>query len=132
MRIRWIGALGLLTIAAAACTTVWFVSVLKPTSAGAFVFFTAWLVSPHVAMAAVLALLARRGGAATRWSVIAIIVSIGGIVFLADLIFWHTDAQGALAVLMAPLFQAVALAVLWALSLLVGPAASQPPPSSRP
>jgi len=55
-----------------------------------------------------------------RCHVIAIVVSAGCILLLADVIFWHTDAQGAIAVLMAPSFQGAALVVLlpiaWALS----------------
>ena len=111
-----IATMGFLAIAAAATTTVLFVVAMKPTSAAALSVFCAWLISPHVAMAAALAFLERKSAAPAHWYVVAIIVSAGGALFLADLIFWHTDAQGALAVLMAPLFQGIALAVLLALS----------------
>lgn len=114
-----IAAPGFLAIAASACITVWFVAAMKPTSPAAFLFFSAWLVSPHAAMATVLLLLQRKGAAPAHWYVIAIVVSIGGVLFLADVIFWHTDAQGAIAVLMAPWLQGIALAVLHALSALV-------------
>lgn len=113
---RPLGMFGFLVLAAAACTTVGFVSALKPTSPGAFLFFAAWLVFPHAAMAAVLVLLARKGAATARWSLVAIVVSVGGVLFLADVIFWHSDAQGALAVVMAPVLQGIALAVLLVLS----------------
>jgi hypothetical protein len=113
---KGIAACGFLAIAAAACTTVWFVGALKPASATAFAAFSAWLVSPYAAMAAALLFLERRGAAPVHWPVVAIVVSAGGVLFLADVIFWHTDAQGAIAVLMAPLLQSIALAVLLPLS----------------
>ncbi|MFC5500568.1 hypothetical protein ACFPOE_23700 [Caenimonas terrae] len=109
-----IRTVGFLAIAAAAGTTVWFVSALKPTSPAAFLFFAAWLVSPYAAMVAVL--VARKGVAPVHWHVVAVAVSIGGVLYLANAIFWHTDAQGALAVVMAPLLQGMALAVLLPLS----------------
>lgn len=125
---KLIATFGFLAIAAAACTTVWFVVAMKTTSAAAFAVFCAWLISPHAAMAAVLALLERKGAAPAHWYLVAIIVCAGGALFLADLIFWHTDAQGALAVLMAPLFQGIALAVLLPLSWLAfRPAKNQNP-----
>jgi hypothetical protein len=112
LAMKWIGAFSFLAIAIAACTTVLFVSALKPTSTGAFVFFSIWLISPHAAMSAALLFLQRKGTAPIHWYVVAVIVSIGGILFLADVIFWQRDAQGAIAVLMAPLLQGVALVLL--------------------
>lgn len=120
MRLSSIGALGFLAIAAAAVVTVWFVGVMKPTSALVFLAFSAWLVSPYIVMAALLGFLERRRAAPASCHAAAILICLGGVLFLADLIFWHTDAQGAIAVLMAPLFQGIALLVLlpiaWALS----------------
>ena len=102
----------LFIIVAAACTTIFFVSTLKPTGIGAFLFFAVWLVIPYIIMGALLLLLQRAGKTLFHWCVVAIIISVGGILFLADVIFWHTDAQGALAVLMAPIFQGIALVLL--------------------
>jgi hypothetical protein len=99
-------------MAVAACTTVFFVSVLKPTSTGAFVFFAVWLSLPYVVICAVLLTLQRKGAATFHWYVVAVIVSIGGILFMADVIFWHRDAQGAIAVFMIPILQGGALAIL--------------------
>lgn len=106
---KWIGTFSLLAVAAATCTTVLFVSALKPTSIGAFVCFSAWLISPYAFMFATLFFLQRKGTASNHWYVVAVIVSIGGILFLTDVIFWHADPQGAIAVLMAPLLQGAAL-----------------------
>jgi hypothetical protein len=63
-------------------------------------------------MCAALIILQRKGTASFHWYVVAVIVSIGGILFLADVIFWHRDAQGAIAVLMTPMLQGGALALL--------------------
>jgi hypothetical protein len=99
-------------IAVAACTTIFFISVLKPTSTGAFLFFAVWLNLPYAIICAALLILQRRGTASFHWYVVAVSIPIGGILFLADVIFWHKDAQGAIAVLMTPILQSVALAIL--------------------
>ena len=103
----------LLLMAIVACITVWFVSILKPTSTGAFVFFAVWLVSPYAIMSAALMFLLPKDKPSFHWYVIAVIVSTGGILFLADVIFWHPDAQGAMAVLMTPILQGGALVLLF-------------------
>lgn len=99
-------------MAIAASITTLFVEALKPTSTGAFVLFAVWLILPYVIMSAALILLQRKGTASFHWCIVAIIVSIGGILFLADVIFWHPDAQGAIAVLMTPILQGGALVFL--------------------
>lgn len=108
-----------LLIAIAACITVLSVSALEPTSTGAFIFFAVWLSFPYIIMGAVLIVLQRKGTASFYWYIATIIVSIGGVLFLADVIFWHPDAQGAIAVLMVPILQgggALLLSVVWWLS----------------
>jgi len=103
----------LVPIALAACTTVLLVGALQPTSASAFVFFAAWLVVPYVVMSAALIFSWRRRSAVfSRWCVAAVIVSAGGVLSLTDIIYWRPDAQGGIAVLMAPIFQLGALALL--------------------
>lgn len=109
---KWIAASGFLAIAVAACVTVLFVNALNPVNAEAFAHLTAWLMVPYVVMGAALALLRRKGAVAIHWHVVAIIVSVGGTLFSADVIFWHPDAQGAIAVLIAPLLQSAALALV--------------------
>jgi|CXWL01.1.fsa_nt_gi hypothetical protein len=101
-----------LLIAIAACTTFWLVSTLKPTSIGPFVFFTIWLISPYAMISAALMFLRPKYKPSFHWYFVAIIVSTGGILFLADIIFWHPDAQGAIAVLMTPILQGGALILL--------------------
>jgi len=117
---KWLAPFAFVLIVLAAFVTAVSVKALKPTSAGAFLFFAAWLVLPYVIMSASLLLLRRRGTASAHWYIVATIVSIGGILFMADVIFWQPDAQGAIAVLMTPILQAGASALLlpvvsWAL-----------------
>ena len=44
---KWIAPASFVLIAAAARTTIFFVSALKPTGTGAFVFFAACLILPY-------------------------------------------------------------------------------------
>jgi hypothetical protein len=95
-------------MAGAACICLWFVSVLKPASVGAFMFFATWLVAPYALMAAALIVLSPKSGSPFQWFAVAALVSAAGMLMLADVMFWHKDAQGAIAVLLVPLFQGVA------------------------
>jgi hypothetical protein len=96
----------------AACTSVWLVSTLKPASISAFVFFIIWSIFPYAMISAALMFFRAEDKHAFHWYVVAIIISTGGVLFLADVIFWHPDAQGAIAVLMAPIIQGGALVLL--------------------
>lgn len=107
---------GFFAIAAAACATVLFVAAMKPTSTTAFALFSAWLLVPHAAIATALVLKQRKGATPAHWHAVAIVVCIGGVLAIADAIFWHPDAQGALAVMTVPLLQAIALVFLLPLS----------------
>lgn len=109
---KWIVPITFLVLIVSACATIIFVKALEPTSMGAFVFFTFWLVLPYVIMSALLILLGRKRTSLVHWHVVAVLVSLGGIIFLMDVIFWHPDAQGAIAVLMTPILQGCALALL--------------------
>lgn len=109
---KWITPITIFLITVAACITVFFVKALKPTNAGAFAFFAVWLVLPYVVMSFVIISSWRKRSEAAYRHVVTVLVSIGGIVFLSDIIFWHPDAQGAIAVLMTPILQACALALL--------------------
>jgi len=109
---KWMTPITLFVVIVAASITVFFVKALKPTSAGAFAFFVVWLALPYVILSIALLLSWRKQAASVHWHVVAVLVSIGGIVFLTDVIFWHPDAQGAIAVLMTPILQGGALAIL--------------------
>jgi hypothetical protein len=101
-----------LLIIIATCATVFFVKALKTTSVGAFVFFSVWLILPYATMSAALIFLQHKGKETLHWYVVATIISTGGILFLTDVIFWHPDAEGGIAVLMTPILQVVALVLL--------------------
>ena len=116
---RWIRSGALLVVIVAACTTVFFVTTLKPSSVMAFTLFAAWLVLPYLVMAAVLIKSGQKGTPSPHWHVLAIGASMVGIVFLIDVIFLHPDAQGAIAVAMTPLIQAVASVLLLPIALWV-------------
>lgn len=104
-------------MACAACVSVWFVSVLKPTSVGAFVFFATWLVAPYAVLTAVLILLSPKSGSPLQWFAVAALATVAGVLLLADVIFWHKDAQGAIAVLLVPIFQCAAYLILLPLAM---------------
>ncbi len=102
----------LVLIAIAAIISVVFVNTLKPTSTKAFIFFSVWLTLPYIIMSAALIFLDCKGKASFYWYVVGVVVSVSGILFLANVIFWHPDAQGAIAVLMTPILQGGVLAFL--------------------
>jgi hypothetical protein len=89
----------------AAAISVAFVAVLKPVSAGSFLFWSVWLAWPHAALAAVVVISMRRGRLARAVQSAALLVSLLGPVLLVDAVFLHPDAQGALGVLIVPIVQ---------------------------
>lgn len=108
----WIVTGTFVLMAGAVCCTIWLVSALEPTSAGAFCFFAAWLVLPYAIMSTVLIALRRRRTTAVHWHVVATVVSVGGVLLLFDTILWRPDAQGAIGVLMTPILQGGASVLL--------------------
>ncbi len=109
-RPAWLTAIILLLLVAAAGITVAYVSALKPTSTTAFIILAVWLTVPYAIMAAVL-ILFRRRLASLHWLAVVLPVCASGLLLLTDAIVWHPDPQGAIAVLMTPMFQGVVLAV---------------------
>jgi hypothetical protein len=95
-----------------ACTSVWFVGAIKPAGAGAFLFFAGWLILPYAVLLGALIFLAPKSGSSLHWFVVAALISVAGILLLSDVIFWHKDAQGAIAILMVPIVQGAAYVVL--------------------
>ncbi len=109
---KWIQPIAFLVLIIAAGVSVVFVRTLRPTSASAFVFFAFWLVLPHVIMTAGLIVQWKIRTKLIHYHIVAVLVSIGGIIFLTDVIFWRPDAQGAIAVLMTPVIQVITSALL--------------------
>jgi hypothetical protein len=108
---RWI----FVALALAAGGSIAFVATLKPVSATAFAVFAAWLLVPYAIIAGILIAVRRRGIALLPWYSGALVVAVAGLAYLADVVLWHPDAQGGIAVLMAPLLQGVLAAVLFAM-----------------
>lgn len=101
-----------LLMAMSAGISVWFVSVLKPVSMGAYFFFVLWLLSPYAIMSVTLMLWRPENRSSFDRQFVAALVSAGGILLLSDVIFWHKDAQGAISVVLVPVFQCAAFVVL--------------------
>lgn len=105
-------AIGYLVLAAAALASLAFVQVLKPTSHWATVFFSGWLLLPYAALALVLIFGAKERTTVIASVVVAVVVAGAGLLFLTDIIYWHPDPQGGIAVLFAPIYQGVGIAIL--------------------
>jgi hypothetical protein len=105
-------AVAILPVAVAACVTLYLVARLSPSSARAFLLISAWMLAPHLAMVAALSWLRGTGRSSWPWDALTLVVSTGGILFLVDVIFWHPDAQGGIAVLMTPILQGLAALLL--------------------
>ncbi|HQS60043.1 MAG TPA: hypothetical protein PKZ37_16825 [Gallionellaceae bacterium] len=97
---------------ASAITTVYFAHILKPTSVGAYIFITVWLLLPHLVMAALLVFAKRNPSALSHLNLVIPLVAIGGILFLVFVMFLNSDAQGGIAVLLTPIYQGIALVFL--------------------
>jgi hypothetical protein len=109
---KYVKPFAFLLMAVSACVSVWFVGVLKPASVGVFCFFAVWLVSPYVILSAMLVFFAPKSPRPLLWFVGTSVVSLAGILALSDVMFWHKDAQGAIAVIMVPILQAAAAVFL--------------------
>ena len=107
-------------IAIAACTTIVFVISLGPTSMTAFAIFTVWLLLPYGIMSAALALLKRRRIVFVPFYIVGALESVGGVVYLAYVIFGPQDAQGAFSVLATPILQAGTSVILLPIAFCVG------------
>jgi hypothetical protein len=88
-----------------------FVAILRPSGAWMAALLAVWLVLPY----AVLALAVRLGAgraAQVAGAVTSAIVAAAGLLFLSDVVLWHPDPQGGIAVFFTPIYQVLALIVL--------------------
>ncbi len=92
---------------AAALASLGCVVALRPEGGGATAFLAVWLTAPLAALALLLRTLWRRGKPLLPWCVTAILVAVAGLAILADAIVWHPDAQSAIGVVLAPVFQGI-------------------------
>lgn len=98
-------------LAGSAIATLAFVPILKPSSTGAYLFFSGWLLLPHLLMAAAMVVFQRRQRRTGWLCGFVAAIALAGVLLLCDIIFWHPDPQGGIAVVMTPLLQWLALAV---------------------
>ena len=101
--------IGLATLA-----TLFFVRTLQPATTGAAIFICVWLLLPYIALLAVLER-GHRGPAPVADVVTACLVVGGGIAFLTFVIFIDPDPQGGIAVLFTPVYEGVAMMMLFPL-----------------
>lgn len=108
--------LPLLVTILSAAGSIAFVVALKPVSTGAFAFWALWMTAPHIGLALSRVAKMRHG---RHLPLIAAVMSVAGLLYLADVVLWHPDPQGGLAVLIAPLLQAALAATLFGIAWLV-------------
>lgn len=104
---------GYLVLAAAALISLLFVKTLV--SANHFltaILLGGWLALPYVALALVLIFGAKTQASIAATVVVSAVVAGAGLLFLADTIYWHPDAQGGIAVVFTPIYQGIGIAAL--------------------
>ena len=108
-------------LALAALTSLAFLYVLEPASLAATIFLGVWLVLPYALLGFVFLFRARERSAIIADTIVSLAVPAGGLLFLTYFIFVNPDPQGAIAVLLTPVYQLLAMAVLLPLSRLWRP-----------
>jgi hypothetical protein len=108
-------ALTLSLLVASAAATTWLVSTLKPSTHTSYAFWTLWLNVANLAVA--LTPVLRRSAAttslATNFACAAVPAS--GLLFIADTVCLHPDAQGSIGLLLTPVVQAASAALSFSL-----------------
>jgi|GEM_PF-1390461 len=104
--------LAFLTLLLATILTLAMVRVLQPTTLKAGMLFSAWLLLPYGLLAVIAAVRSRDSAEALANLAATLLIAGGGLMFLTDVIFFHPDAQGAIALLMAPILQGIGILIL--------------------
>ena len=115
MNLRPITSLAYVLLIVAAIVSLFFVYLLKPTSAEATALFGIWLLLPYLILAVILAF-STRVAIDVANLVVTLFVVVGGLLFLVVVIFIRPDPQGGIAVFFTPIYQGVAMVVLIPLS----------------
>ena len=115
MNLRPIISLAYVLLIVAAIVSLFFVYLLKPTSAEATALFSIWLLLPYIILAVILAFSTRIAIDVANL-VVTLFVVVGGLLFLVVVIFIRPDPQGGIAVFFTPMYQGVAMVVLIPLS----------------
>jgi hypothetical protein len=111
MNLRPITSLAYVLLIVAAIVSLFFVYLLKPTSAEATALFSIWLLLPYIILAVILAF-STRVAIDVANLVVTLFVVVGGLLFLVVVIFIRPDPQGGIAVFFTPMYQGVAMVVL--------------------
>jgi hypothetical protein len=114
MNLRPAASLACLLLVAAAIASLFFVRALKPTSMVATVLISIWLLLPYMILAVIVSLRTRLAIEMANLAV-ALLVAAGGLLFLTMVIFVQPDPQGGIAVFFTPLYQGIAMIVLFPL-----------------
>jgi hypothetical protein len=95
----------------AALASLYVVWSLRPATATAGLLLSVWLILPYAALAF---LIEGRPSPATTVadSIASIVLAIGGPLFLGFVVFANPDPQSAIAVMLTPIYQSIAIAVL--------------------
>lgn len=104
---------GYLVLAAAALVNLLFAQTLV--SANQFltaILHGGWLALPYVALALVLIFGAKTPVSIAATVTVSVVVAGAGLLFLADTIYWHPDAQGGIAVVFTPIYQGIGIGIL--------------------
>ncbi len=109
---RIFGRLAYSVLLLSAGATLAMIRVLSPTSLEADVLFSIWLLFPYVMMSVLLRFLSGDHPSAVAHFAVTLLVSLGGLHLLVDIIFFHPDAQGPIALLLVPVIQAGGIVVL--------------------
>lgn len=109
---QWMRAITFLVMAVSASATVFFNReiLVKPDSFD--IFNTGWFLSPYVFMGVLLISVGKLGKVHYLWYVLSICESAFGVYALVDIIYWHPDPQGAIAIFMVPILQGISALVL--------------------
>lgn len=110
--VRMLKRLALLMQLVAVGLTLAMVRVLHPNTLEADMLFSAWLLLPYGLLAVIAAVRSRDRAEALANLAATLLIAGGGLMFLADVIFFHPDAQGAIALLMAPILQGIGIMIL--------------------
>lgn len=109
---RGLKAIGYAVLTGAAAISGFFVKALVPSTIGATVFISVWLLLPYLALALLLRHGSQKHSALMATVTVAVLVAAAGLLLLTEVIYLHPDAQGAIAVVFMPIYQAIALAIL--------------------
>jgi hypothetical protein len=98
----------------AAAGSLFFVRTLQPGTIGATIFITVWLLLPYVVLIAVIERSAQRPTAIADFVTMCLVAG-GGLAFLTLVIFVNPDPQGGIAVFFTPVYQGIAMMILFPL-----------------